>query len=275
MLNSCFCFFITSVSFKNIQSVPFPAVTVCAPNSGKWPALVEALNYFDKDGLIFEIIRKINLEVDFFKEAFAPNDILVTWKIIRMQFDPPLQLDHTLPMRLKMLPIENKVFYLFHFACYVAQYECYKVIKPIVSLALDSILSNESRTQTAQEICQYFVGSNHHWLIDHEEINCENIDTVTLWDKCNEFSSNGTSLHQKWCLKCRELNGCLYFDEDFFIQSILNMFYTWRKYFTKRNLIDSSISIFRDESYEKNIGYVAKTERDTEQTIFYSFLKLG
>ena len=74
-------FFIISVSFKNIQSVPFPAVTVCAPNSGKWPALVEALNYFDKDGLIFETIRKINLEVDFFKEAFAPDNELVTWKI--------------------------------------------------------------------------------------------------------------------------------------------------------------------------------------------------
>ena len=246
---------------------------MCAPNSGKWPALVEALNYFDKDGLIFETIRKINLEVDFFKEAFAPDNELVTWKIIKMQFDPPLQLDHTLPMRLKMLPIEKEVFYLFHFGCYVAKYECYnKVIMPIVSFALDSILINETRTLTAQKVCQNFVGYNYHWLIDYEEINCD--DIVTLWDKCIEFGSNGTSLHQKWCDQCKELNGCLYFDEDFFIQSILNMFYTWRKYFTKRNLIDSSISIFRDESYEKNIGYVAKTERDTDQTIFYSFLKL-
>ena len=43
------------VTFKSIQKVPFPSVTVCAPNSFKWPALVEALNYYDRDGLIFQV----------------------------------------------------------------------------------------------------------------------------------------------------------------------------------------------------------------------------
>ena len=42
-----------SVSFRNIRSVPFPAVTVCPPGSRKWSAIVEALSQVDKDDSIF------------------------------------------------------------------------------------------------------------------------------------------------------------------------------------------------------------------------------
>ena len=45
--------------------MPFPAVTVCPPNSGKWSFLVEGLKKFDKFGLIFDIVRKYNEEDNF------------------------------------------------------------------------------------------------------------------------------------------------------------------------------------------------------------------
>ena len=48
------------VSFKKIKNVPFPAVTVCAPNSGKWPAIIEALQHYDTDGQIFKAAEIIN-----------------------------------------------------------------------------------------------------------------------------------------------------------------------------------------------------------------------
>ena len=53
-----------SVNFRSIESVPFPAVTVCPPNSGKWSFLVEGLSKFDTKGLIFDTIRKYNEKDD-------------------------------------------------------------------------------------------------------------------------------------------------------------------------------------------------------------------
>ena len=52
------------VSFRNIETVPFPAMTICAPNSRRWSSLAEALNQFDKDGLIYDVIRNYTKQVD-------------------------------------------------------------------------------------------------------------------------------------------------------------------------------------------------------------------
>ena len=46
------------VTFTDIAAIPFPAVTVCAAIPKKWPAMVEALNYFDKEELIFDVAEK-------------------------------------------------------------------------------------------------------------------------------------------------------------------------------------------------------------------------
>ena len=48
------------VTFKNVEDIPFPAITVCAPSSIKWTALIKALNLFD-DG---ELIKNLILDYD-------------------------------------------------------------------------------------------------------------------------------------------------------------------------------------------------------------------
>ena len=62
------------VTFKSIQDVPFPSVTVCAPNSGKWQALVEALNHYDEDGLIFEVLQNKKSIRNLLKGPFNKKD---------------------------------------------------------------------------------------------------------------------------------------------------------------------------------------------------------
>ena len=104
------------VTFKSIQDVPFPSVTVCAPNSGKWQALVEALNHYDEDGLIFEVLKNTKSIREYLKGPFHYGG-----KLILKQFEPELQLDHTLPERLELLPIEEELFYTLHFACYAVE----------------------------------------------------------------------------------------------------------------------------------------------------------
>ena len=131
-----------SVSFTDIASVPFPAVTVCAANSKKWPAMVEALNYFDKEELIFDVAEKLSIRQSF--------DGSFKRKLILDQFTPELKLDHDLPERLKLLPIERELFYLIHLSCYVEQNQCnYKLIKPVSKVAIGSILKKKTRQETA------------------------------------------------------------------------------------------------------------------------------
>lgn len=126
-----------------MQTVPFPAVTVCAPNSGKWQALNKALTHFDSDGDIFEVIRTMNKDTTFFSNAFLFDYAgPIIWKILMQQIFPPLELNHELPMRLNLLPIEKQIFYLLNFACYVASYECGKKVVNVFSpIALQSILT--------------------------------------------------------------------------------------------------------------------------------------
>ena len=92
-------------------------MTVCPPNSGKWPALVRALNHFDKDGRIHEFVRKYNEEDDSIVEFFL-KPYLQRVEEMMSEFDPELKLDRNIPERLNLSSIEEEVFYLLHYACY-------------------------------------------------------------------------------------------------------------------------------------------------------------
>ena len=117
IINSEFHSFILTSSY--IQSVPFPSVTVCAPNFGKWQALVEALNHYDKEGLIFEVLKSTKSIHGYLKAPFDHNSPV--FELILKQFEPRLELDHALPERLQLLPIEEELFYILHYACYAME----------------------------------------------------------------------------------------------------------------------------------------------------------
>ena len=107
-----------SVSFKNIKNVPFPAVTVCAPNSGKWPALVEALQHYDTDGQIFKTVGTMNNKSEY-SGPFYMSFSGAAGQLFIEKFAPELILDHNLPAKLKLIPIEIEIFYLLHFGFYL------------------------------------------------------------------------------------------------------------------------------------------------------------
>ena len=87
-------------------------MTVCTQETGKWPVLVEALDYFDTDGLIFDFAKNLSLAETFWYNIYTSKEI------INATLNKGLKLDRDLPSKLGLLPFEKDVFYLAHFASY-------------------------------------------------------------------------------------------------------------------------------------------------------------
>ena len=88
---------VTSVGLKDIQTVPFPAVTVCFPHSGRWMSILEALNHYDTEGEIFNLIKQQDVRIhELFSVPFTgPTETA------KNSFDPDLlHIDGNLPKRL-------------------------------------------------------------------------------------------------------------------------------------------------------------------------------
>ena len=109
-------------------------MTVCTPNSGKWPALVKALDNFDKNGKIFDVLKEQIITGSVGDEEVIPYlflDIftgIVKRETIFHQVDAELKLNHELATKLEFLPIESEVFYLMHYACYALDLQCRKIL---------------------------------------------------------------------------------------------------------------------------------------------------
>ena len=104
----------------------------------------EALNQFDKGGLIYDVIRNYNKELGYYDRIskVIEHSELNSYadanaKNWMKQFIPKLTLDHSLPDRIGLLPIEKEVFYLIHFACY--SLGIVEIIDDLNSFSLKSI----------------------------------------------------------------------------------------------------------------------------------------
>ena len=51
---------VTSVDFRNIEKEQFPAVTICYPNTWKWPGIINLLNKWNTSAAQFDIGDKAN-----------------------------------------------------------------------------------------------------------------------------------------------------------------------------------------------------------------------
>ena len=235
-------FFLILVTFKSIQDVPFPSVTVCAPNSGKWQALVEALNHYDKDGLIFEVLKNTKSIRDYFKDPLLRY---FGGELILKHFEPnleswSLESDHALPERLKLLPIEEEVFYTLHCALYAREQlfcsnDYYCSISSTDEAIFDLSFGKTNPHQIAKEIKENLCEK----VLNCTAINILNTTNIPSWKDCHRNDTN--SMHQNWCKNCTSLSKCVPF-YDPFLQTIFNTFYTWRTYYDKRNIIDASVS---------------------------------
>ena len=229
-----------TVSFKNIRTVPFPAVTVCAPNSGKWPAMVEALDHYDTDGQIFKAADIINNS----SRSFSLSFYKAAGQLLLKEFDPKLILDHNLPSKLKLSPIEMEVFYLLHFGFFLKT-KTYGYEYPIEYGCEDIIVQSMFRNKTQQEIGEEAKEHICQYLLDEKDISCLSLKNPE-WMKC--LHNGSISIHQEWCQNCVNLSDCLGPKEDDFLKLIVKIFHGWKKFFTKRNLIDSSMSKFLTET---------------------------
>ena len=153
------------------------------------------------------------------------------------KFAPELSLDHNLPAKLTLIPIEIEVFYLLHFGFYLNSIEPIypHIVYKCEDIAVQLILHNKTRQKIGEEmkeyICQYF--------LDNRNISCPSLKNIE-WCIANE----SISPHQEWCQRCINLSDCLGYDEEMFFHSIVKIFYTWRKFFTKRNILVSLMSQF-------------------------------
>ena len=236
--------FVISVSFRNIQSVPFPAVTVCQPGSGKWSAIVEALSQVDKDDSIFETIQKFEEDFKLFSNPF--NDYFATqWTMLVDGAVPNEKLDHKIPAVLNLLPVEKEFFYLIHFACFAMGKTCEEeIIRPSNSLALKSILRKDTREQTVAELEEMICN----------KVNCS-IKNDSNWMNCNNGDEN--QMYQQWCEECPNLSGCLSsrsgYGDVYMVSDIVRIFYAWRKFFTRKNFIHALLTFLLDDSYQMSL----------------------
>ena len=259
---------IFSVGFKNIESVPFPAVTVCAPDSRKWTNLVKALVHFDKDGAIFDFLKHQQPTSPLFSlifEAFSNN---VKRNFILGELEGKPILNHDLTTKLDLLPFEKDIFYLLHYACYALESSCGQEMmidgSNITHIAFDSILAGETRQQTAErlksEICQ------------RTDIDCSVMDRP-FWTNCTDESIS-SSVYQNWCKDCFELTGCLqprtlYTTDNRFIGQVMKIFQGWRKYFTREDLVHATLMTLLGETYYRRLNNPSRFRKLDEQFMMY------
>ena len=162
--------------------------------------------------------------------------------LILKQFKPELQLDHALPERLNLLPIEEEVFYILHFVCYAMEQltggycTTYEWDEAMFDLSFGKINRHQRAIEIRENLCEK--------VLNCTAINILNTKDIPSWKDCHRNETN--PMHQKWCAMCSELPECLKktSGQNNFLQFIVNTFYTWRKYHNRRNLIDSSISTY-------------------------------
>ena len=237
-------------------------MTVCPPNSGKWSFLVEGLSKFDTKGLIFDTIRKYNEKDDgkILRYSFLQSIIGSTKKskrkVLMDQFDPNLILDHSLPKRLDLLPIEKETFYLLHFACYSAGKRCIQeIIRQVTNVSknsMDSIIANDTREETSEII--------KNTLCENQNTNCS-IMKKDSWMNCLDLDQQNKSVYKGWCNDCSNLSSCLPVSDEDFILPIVHLFYSWRKYINKKSLIGSLMHCLLDPDFSyncKHLSYFAK-----------------
>ena len=224
-------------------------MTVCPPNSGKWSFLVEGLNKFDKNGLIFDIVRKYNKEDNFKIMRYFLQSLGSTKKFTREllidQFDPQLRLDHNLPERLNLLPNEKDAFYLLHFACYSAPdltgKRCQNVIthsySQVKQNSMNSIIANDTREETSEII--------KNTLCENLNTNCTILDKDS-WMNCLDLNQQDLPLYKDWCKDCSNLSNCLSVSDEDFILQIVHIFHSWRRYLNKNTLIESLMRCMLD-----------------------------
>lgn len=228
------------MSFRNIETIPFPAVTVCSPNSKKWPAVLKALNHFDQHDRIFDAINTPQNLRRFIRSSF--EGFSYKRNLILNQLNFEVQMNHELAGKLNLLPIEGEVFYLAHFLCYIMdmEHQCNtQVSKPLGEIAIELILSKKTRQETAEDLKKAICG--------HPKIDCANLNN-TSWMECHDIGNS--SYHQDWCKDCKNLSDCLYsYSTPKLLQLMVNMFSLWRTFLTKKNLIHSSMLIFLDGEF--------------------------
>jgi hypothetical protein len=171
-----------------------------------------------------------------------PFDSYATqWAMLINGAVPDKKLNHNISAVLNLLPTEKEVFYLIHFACYAMGEKCREEItKPSESLALNSILRKDTREQTAAELEEMICN----------KVNCS-VEIDSNWTNCNNGDLD--PMHQEWCEKCPTLSGCLSqrsgYGDHLMVYNIVKIFYAWRKYFTRENLIHAILTLLLDESY--------------------------
>ena len=211
--------------------------------------MVEALDHYDNDGLIFKTLEEI-VNRTFEDTIFGDTLDYFSAEIILREFSPKLRLDHNLPARLELIPIEKDVFYLLHIACYLTlQKERRKIRLGIEQIMIESIVKKTSKKEAGQLMKEHVC----HYLKYQKNLNCISLANTTTWMNCQ--SSESIPQHQEWCNDCKNLSDCLGDKKEVYSLLTFNLkiFYSWKKYFTKRNLIDTSMREF----FNRNSRFMA------------------
>ena len=225
-----------------MKYVPFPSVTVCFPKSERWLAMIEALNHFDTNDNIFDLIRDQDEKIQaiFSRAITEPNEI------IKNAFDFNLKWNPDLKEVLDLNPNEVELMFLLSYATfelkltqtyYRVSHFAFEVIEKKFYLALNKTSKYESNQILKSFVC------------DYNGVSCPFINEEA-WFNCDENIIQKYDANYKlWCNNASNFNPN--YDDDIMIEVLLNTVTQLKMidlHLTKRNLIEASFSALLDDS---------------------------
>ena len=235
------------MSLKNIKKIPFPWVTVCLPTQSKWLVVIKLLYHFDKEKLIYDVIKKQHSSI----QKIFSSTITTPQNILPQMYDFEVVWSQQLPLKLKLNSIEKEVMFLMHFATYTIQkspenWMIYNFLDLVLDFQFKSILNRTSREGVTRGmkdfICKY---DNNNIKIECPFLN------NPLWFECNNENQNDSLIYGEdyvdWCQECNDFNGsCMSeFVNDIFLKNLLKS-HTMTEHMTEYNLIYATVMTMFD-----------------------------
>ena len=125
--------------------------------------MIEALDYYDKEALVYDFI--IEYHKDIGNEVMDHFEYLFKSEALRkLDLDPVTELDHDLPFKLELHSIEKEVFYLTHYVCYSLEIDCESILNTFSRESLRFALTGKSRQDTAKDIKDWICQKQFQYL---------------------------------------------------------------------------------------------------------------
>ena len=225
-----------------MKQVPFPSVTVCLQKSEKWMAMIEALNHFDIEDEVFDLIRNQNETIkDFFSGSIT--------KLMKSAYKSDPKWNSDLIEFLDLNQEEVELMYLLSYASFelklanpiIHDYIVGLFLSDVYEIKYDLVLKKTSKNEHNQILKSF--------ICDYNGVSCPFIDEESWFDCKESMMQNYDGNYKLWCTDASNFNPD---PQSLWGKNWMNTITKLKiidLHLTKRNLIEISLSVLLDDSY--------------------------